>query len=116
MKHGFLQAIILGTTSGPEPKLFRTSPISERRIWSVLKFRDQKPVLMSCELISKPSRRIFMDDEELKRFVSGKRVRFSRPTGMGEIVLVNTKYGWKEAREAIMDGVGGEVVVRASSL
>jgi ribosomal protein S8 len=66
------------------------------------------------ELVSKPSRRIFLDAIGLRRLVSGSRAQFVQPLGMGEIAVVKTDdRQWMEAREAVRLNLGGEVVCRA---
>ncbi|SGY29231.1 BQ5605_C002g01028 [Microbotryum silenes-dioicae] len=65
------------------------------------------------ELVSKPSRKVVLDKEELSRFVRGSRVKFVRGLGMGEVALVRSgEATWVEAREAVRKGLGGEVVAR----
>ncbi|SCV68895.1 BQ2448_1016 [Microbotryum intermedium] len=65
------------------------------------------------QLVSKPSRKIVLDHQELKRFVEGSRVKFVRGLGMGEVALVRSgEDKWVEAKEAVRRGLGGEVVAR----
>jgi ribosomal protein S8 len=68
------------------------------------------------ELISRPSRRTFMDIGEIRRICSGRRAQQVKPLGMGEVAVVKTKskeYEWLEAREALRLNLDGEVLCRA---
>jgi len=115
LQHGFIHNITRGTISGPSPTNFTTASIPARRLWVDLKYKaNDRPVLESLNLISKPSRKISLDKDELLRFVTGRRAKFVTPLKMGEVGIVNTRLGWMEAREAIRRGTGGEVVARAS--
>lgn len=63
-------------------------------------------------LVSHPSKRVFMDKDEIKRFVQGARVKFVPGLVLGEVALINSRFGWMEGREAVRRGVGGEVIAR----
>jgi ribosomal protein S8 len=68
------------------------------------------------ELISMPSRRIFMSVDEIRSIVTGRRAQFVKPLDMGEIAVVKTKdkeNEWLEAREALRLSLSGEVICRA---
>jgi len=68
-------------------------------------------------VISKPSNRIYMDVDEIKRICTGRRAAWIvTPLQMGEIAVVKTrskKNQFLEAREAVRLGLGGEVLCRA---
>ncbi|KAI0700204.1 hypothetical protein BC835DRAFT_1453338, partial [Cytidiella melzeri] len=86
-----------------------------RRIWAELKYREDRPVLTSMELVSKPSKRISMTWTELLRICSGRRAQYVKPLGLGEIAVVRTsnkEHEWLEAREALQLKLDGEVVCR----
>lgn len=117
LRAGFLSSLTRGTTVEPSPAGFKEVKDSEKRIWAELKYRGDKPVLNSMELVSMPSRRVFMDVGEIRRMCTGRRAagRVS-PLGMGEVAIVKTthpEYEWVEAREALQLKLGGEVVCRA---
>lgn len=68
------------------------------------------------ELISKPSKPVFMEASEIRALCSGRRAQTIKPLGMGEVAVVRTKskeHEWLEAREAVQLGLAGEVVCRA---
>jgi ribosomal protein S8 len=68
-------------------------------------------------LVSKPSKRVFMDTSEIRRLCSGRSAKTVKPLGMGEIAVLRTnnkEYEWLEAREALQLHLSGEVICRAS--
>lgn len=116
LRTGFISNVTRGTIESPSPDDFLRAGEAQRRIWAELKYRDDRPVLTGMELISRPSRRIFMDIGELRRICSGRRAQTINPLGMGEIAVVRTKnkeHEWLEAREALQLNLEGEVICRA---
>lgn len=116
LRAGFISSMTRGTTAGPDPALFLTAKESERRIWADLKYRDDQPVLSHMELISKPSKRVFMSLTDIRLICSGRRAGQVKPLGMGEVAMVKTEsreHEWLEAREALQMKLEGEVVCRA---
>ncbi|KIK68241.1 hypothetical protein GYMLUDRAFT_709426 [Collybiopsis luxurians FD-317 M1] len=116
LRAGFISNLTRGTLVSPDPVSFNDTPEPQRRIWADLKYRDDLPVLRDMELVSKPSKRVFMNLGEIRRMCSGRRAGSVPPLGMGEIAIVKTKnreYQWLEAREALQMKLDGEVVCRA---
>jgi ribosomal protein S8 len=116
LRAGFLSNITRGTVEKPSPSAFHTAGEAQRRIWADLKYRDDRPVLHNMELVSMPSRRVFMEIGEIRRICSGRRAQTVKPLGMGEVAIVRTKskeHEWLEAREALELRLDGEVVCRA---
>lgn len=116
LRAGFLITLTRGTTEGPFPDEFSNVGAAYQRIWADLKYRDDRPVLTHMELISRPSKRVFMDAGEIRRICSGRRAQQVTALGMGEVAVVHTsnkEYEWLEAREAVRMGLDGEVVCRA---
>ena len=116
LRNGFILSVTRGTVDEPSPAAFVEATESNRRIWADLKYREERPVLNTMELISKPSKPIFMTPSEIRAICSGRRAQTIKPLGMGEIAVVKTKrkeYEWLEAREAVELGLGGEVICRA---
>ncbi|PPQ68458.1 hypothetical protein CVT26_006046 [Gymnopilus dilepis] len=102
--------------AGPDPEAFNNAKESERRIWADLKYRDDLPVLSNMELISRPSRRVFLELSGIRAICSGRRAGQVKPLGMGEVAMVRTEdkeHEWLEAREALQLKIPGEVVCRA---
>jgi len=116
LRAGFLSSITRGTTHAPSPQDFTTAGEAQRRIWADLKYRNDMPVLSTMELVSKPSKRIFMDVSEIRQICTGRRAQTIKPLGMGEVAVVRTRnpeHEWVEAREALQLKLGGEVICRA---
>ncbi|KAF4616355.1 hypothetical protein D9613_008612 [Agrocybe pediades] len=116
LKAGFISSITRGTVAGPDPQAFTSASQSEQRIWADLKYRDDQPVLSNMELISKPSKRVYMDLSGIRAICSGRRSGQVNPLGMGEVAMVRTEHKeheWLEAREALQLRIPGEVVCRA---
>ena len=116
LRAGFLSNVTRGTVEKPSPEDFLLASESEKRIWADLKYRDDRPVLSDMELISKPSKPIFMELSEIRRLCTGRRVQNVKPLRMGEIAVVKTKdreNEWLEAREALQLRIPGEVICRA---
>lgn len=66
------------------------------------------------QLVSKPSRRVYMDNEEVRRFIKGSRVKFVPGLTLGEVALIRAGDKWLEGRDAVSQGLGGEVIARVS--
>lgn len=116
LRAGFFSSLTRGTVEAPDPIAFNQVGPAQRRIWADLKYRDDRPVLNAMELISMPSRRVYLDLGDIRRLCSGRRVFGVAPLGMGEIAVVKTKsseHEWLEAREAIQMRLAGEVICRA---
>ncbi|KAI8986783.1 ribosomal protein S8 [Trametes punicea] len=116
LRAGFLSNVTRGTVEEPSPTDFFQVSDSHKRIWADLKYRDDRPVLSEMELISRPSKPIFMDISDIRRLCTGRRVQNVKPLRMGEIAIVKTKdreNEWLEAREALQMRIPGEVICRA---
>jgi ribosomal protein S8 len=78
-----------------------------------LKYWNSEPVIERMQLISKPTRRIWMDVEGLRSIVLGRKSGYvdglTRP---GECMFVSTDVGVLEARECVERKVGGMVICR----
>lgn len=117
LSHGFISSVSYGSTntsaaSPPDPTSYAAARASDKRVWAELKYRHDRPVLNKMRLVSSPSRRIFMDKDEIRRFVRGSRVKFVPGLGLGEVALVKSNEGWVDGREAVRRGLGGEVIAR----
>ena len=98
--------------SAPSEKVTRHN-IASRRLWVGLKYWNSERVLESMELISKPTRRIWMDTEGLKALVLGRRHGYvqglSKP---GECLYVSTDRGILESRDCVERKTGGMLICR----
>ncbi|KAJ7636991.1 mitochondrial ribosomal protein subunit S8 [Roridomyces roridus] len=116
LRGGFVSNLTRGTLAEPSPAAFLTVGDAQKRIWADLKYRDDFPVLSTMEVISKPSKRVFMDLAEIRRLCTGRRAQNIKPLGLGEIIVVRTndkENEWLEAREAVQMKLSGEVICRA---
>lgn len=120
LRSGFISNVTRGTITAPDPQQWHSAKDPERRIWIDLKYRDDQAVLSQAEVISKPSKRIFLEPEDIRRICSGKMANFVKPLGMGEVAVVRHEgivdgvkgVRWLEAREALQLGTGGEILCR----
>ncbi|KAJ7723410.1 ribosomal protein S8 [Mycena metata] len=116
LRSGFVSNLTRGTIAEPSPAAFLAVNDAQRRIWADLKYRNDLPVLHHMEIISRPSKRVFMDLTEIRRLCTGRRAQNVRPMGMGEIIVIRTgdkEHEWLEAREAVQMKLSGEVMCRA---
>lgn len=112
ISHGFLSSV---SYQSPHVAAPRTATSSGKELVAELKFRQDRPVLNKMRLVSKPSRRVLMEADEIKRFLRGSRVRFVAGLTTGEIAFVKSDKNEEilEGREAIRRGISGEVIARA---
>ena len=78
-----------------------------------MKYWNSEPVLENMSTVSKPTRRIWMDVEGLKKIVLGESsgyVKGIRRTG--ECIYVSTDRGIMEARECVERKLGGMLLCR----
>ncbi|KIY51017.1 ribosomal protein S8 [Fistulina hepatica ATCC 64428] len=116
LRAGFISNLTRGTVDEPSPEKFMEARPVDQRIWADLKYRDSRPVMSYMSLVSKPSKRIFMDLTELRLVCTGRRAQNVKPLGMGEIAIVQTndkENEWLEAREALQMRLCGHIVCRA---
>ncbi|KAJ9606494.1 hypothetical protein H2200_009455 [Cladophialophora chaetospira] len=126
---GFLSTVIRGGPMPPPPHTLLSHPsstdetapiepvtnqnIASRRLWLGLKYWNSAPVIEKMELVSKPTRRIWMDVEGIRRLVLGKKSGYVKgATRPGECVYVSTDVGILEARECVERKIGGMVICR----
>ena len=86
---------------------------ASRRLWLGLKYWDGVPVLKKARLISKPTKRIWLNSHELGKIVRGGQA--GEVKGMhqvGEVMAVSTDKGVMEARECVERRIGGQVLCR----
>ncbi|EHN00813.1 Mrps8p [Saccharomyces cerevisiae x Saccharomyces kudriavzevii VIN7] len=99
---------------GPDKDYVEVTPdnISTRRLWVGLKYRDNKPVLSNCRLISKPNSRIYLQMEDMKKLCSGVTIRNIKPLQPGELILVRAQNSIMDVNEAIAKKLDGEILCR----
>lgn len=126
---GFLSTVVRGGPIPPPPHLLLNHPssnneaaeiepvtqenVGSRRLWLGMKYWNSEPVLEKMQLISKPTRRIWMDTEGLSTLVLGRQSGYvkglRRP---GECLFVTTDKGVMEARECVERKIGGMLLCR----
>jgi ribosomal protein S8 len=116
---GFLSSVTrAGLTPPPlntpyEPEPVTQENVSTRRLWLGLKYWDNGPVLSEMSMVSKPTKRVWMDVEGLGRLVRGREAGFVRGlTRPGECLFLSTDRGVMEARECVERRVGGMLLCR----
>jgi len=102
-KEGFIAGWSEIIPSGVESKNLKNLAVSNFNKGSVfLKYIGGEPALLSIEIISKQSRRVYMSVVEIERFL--------RKEGFGRILILSTNKGLLTHAQAIHQQVGGEVV------
>lgn len=100
----------------PEPVTNAT--VAQMRIWLGLKYWEGRPVLNKASVISKPSRLMTVDVQELGRLTRGFPTKVKggmvQGLGVGECMFVSTSRGVLEVREALAKKVGGVLMCRVS--
>ncbi|RHZ66988.1 hypothetical protein Glove_303g101 [Diversispora epigaea] len=111
---GFISGVQRGDVQRPDAIFTPTTPqnITRRRLWLDLKYRDNEPVLKYMSCVSKGSKRIYMNVDELQLWASGQRAKFVKPIQPGEISILSTSKGILELRDALELREGGEVLCR----
>ena len=84
-------------------QLLDNERISQRKLKVDLKYRHGNQVLNSMKLISKPSRRVFATCDEIMKILAVKNV--------GDLLIIKTSKGIMEARDALKEEMGGEVLI-----
>ncbi|KAL7424096.1 hypothetical protein Q5752_001681 [Cryptotrichosporon argae] len=124
LRHGLVSSLSLGGPTHASPSTFPSLPPPARRLWVNLKYRNGQPVLRRINLVSKASLRKIVTKDELGRLLMSKRARNVGGAGMGEVFVVRVDKDKEAGREgagvylegweAYRQGLGGEVVCRAS--
>ncbi|KAK0938428.1 hypothetical protein LTR29_009954 [Friedmanniomyces endolithicus] len=88
---------------------------ASRRLWLGLKYWDGNPVLSKARMVSKPTKRYWLDAWDLGKVVRGGSGAKGEVRGLGrvgEVMAVSTDRGVMEARECVERRVGGMVLCR----
>jgi len=115
-KEGFIAGVSRGNHIEPDTAYVPTTPdnIATRRLWLELKYNNDEPVLKKMTAVSKPSKKVVMQVQELQNLAAGNRAQFIKGLQPGEIAILTTNYGVLELREALEKGAGGEILCRVS--
>jgi ribosomal protein S8 len=126
---GFLSTVVRGGPTPPPPHLLLNHPssnnesaeiervtqenVASRRLWLGLKYWNSEPVLESMQMVSKPTRRIWMDTEGIAKLTLGKTSGYVKGlTRPGECLFVTTDRGIFESRECVERKIGGMLLCR----
>lgn len=89
------------------------SNVASRRLWLGLKYWKNDSVLRKIQMVSKPTRRVTIDVEGLRRIVHGEDSGFvGALRSPGESLYISTDRGIFEARECVEKKLGGLVLCR----
>lgn len=118
---GFLRSVTRGGAQPPPVDALSTyvpEPVTQenaasRRLWLGLKYWNNAPVLSQMSMVSKPTKRIYVDAMAMAKLVRGRDAGTVK--GMrkpGECIFVSTDRGILEARECVERKVGGMLLCR----
>jgi ribosomal protein S8 len=118
---GFLSSVTRGGLTPPpldslstyEPEPVTQENISTRRLWLGMKYWNNEPVLSKMSMVSKPTKRVWMDVEGLGKIIRGREAGYVKGlTKPGECLFVSTDKGVLEARECVERRIGGMLLCR----
>ena len=126
---GFISTVVRGGPRPPPPHKLLSHPssntegeevgpvtpqnVASRRLWLGMKYWNSEPVLETMQMVSKPTRRIWMDVEGLKKLVLGRPSGYVKGlTRPGECLYVMTDRGIFESRECVERKIGGQLLCR----
>ncbi|KAI3406761.1 hypothetical protein KGF56_000366 [Candida oxycetoniae] len=111
---GFISGIQRGSTTGPDliPTDATPDNISTRRLWIDLKYRNNAPVISSLEMVSKPSKKIYLSADDIKALASSLKVRRVDPIQPAECLFIEHKQDIYEVNEAAEKGLSGRALFR----
>ena len=111
---GLLSGVQRGSLDGPDQTYIETTNenIASRRLWIKLKYRNNEPVLSKLNVVSSPAKKVWMDSAEIERLCTGRRVVDVKPLAVGEVMFLSTDKGIMEAREALRQRIGGQLLCR----
>jgi ribosomal protein S8 len=118
---GFLCSVTRGGLTPPPlddlssyvPEPVTQENIATRRLWLGLKYWNNEPVLSKMQMVSKPTKRVWMDVEGLGKIVRGREAGYVKGlTKPGECLFVSTDKGVLESRECVERKIGGMLLCR----
>lgn len=107
---------ILGYPTAENVEPLTRDNVASRRLWLGLKYWRNESVLGKITMISKPTRRITLDVESLRRIVRGDEAQHvAGLRSPGESLYISTDAGILEARECVEKKMGGLVLCRVGA-
>ncbi|KAL1879958.1 hypothetical protein VTK73DRAFT_6538 [Phialemonium thermophilum] len=121
-RSGFLSSVTLGGPHPPPPEALlasETEPVTSanvatRRLWLGLKYWNDQPVIRRIEAVSRPSRLVTSNLQDLSRIARGFPAGYVKGLTLGECLYLSTDRGVLECREALERKVGGLVLCRVA--
>ncbi|EEQ29632.1 hypothetical protein McanMca71_006714 [Microsporum canis] len=127
---GFISSVVRGGPSPPPLHPLLNTPavndelepiepitqanIASRRLWLGLKYWQSQPVLSKLSMVSKPTRRIYVDTEALRDIIRGSKSHtIAGLRNPGECLFLSTDRGILESRQCVEKKIGGLVLCRA---
>lgn len=101
--------------AGPSAELepVTQTNVASRRLWLGLKYWNNEPVLSRMSLLSRPTRRVWMDVDGLSQLARGNDANYVRGLRQpGECIYLTTERGVMELRECIERKTGGMLLCR----
>ena len=87
--------------------------VSSRRLWIGLKYWNSRPVLEKMQMVSKPSRRVWVNVPEMEGLIRGEKVGYVKGLrGIGEAMYATTDRGIMDIRECVERKAGGMLLCR----
>lgn len=119
---GFINSVTRAGLTPPPPEAlltFETEPVTTanvatRRLWLGLKYWNDQPVLKKLQAVSRPSRSVWADVEQLEKVSRGFEAGHLKGLNLGETMFLSTDRGVLEIREALAKKIGGVVLCRVS--
>ncbi|KAK4129185.1 ribosomal protein S8-like protein [Parathielavia appendiculata] len=119
---GLIASVTRGGPRPPPPEALlatETEPVTfenvaTRRLWIGLKYWNNQPVIRNVSPVSKPSRLVTAQLDELSRVARGLSVQQLKGLNLGETMFLSTDRGVLEVREALAKKVGGLILCRVS--
>lgn len=110
--HPLLNIPVSGNETGDVAPVTQQN-VASRRIWLGLKYWKSAPVMSKLKLESKPTRRIWLDVDQIRDIVRGTNAGYINGLrSPGECLFFTTDRGVLEARQCVERKVGGMVLCR----
>ncbi|KAF2840521.1 hypothetical protein M501DRAFT_1002884 [Patellaria atrata CBS 101060] len=88
---------------------------AHQRLWLGLKYWNNQPVLSAMSLVSKPTKRIWLNSDDLGRIARGRDAGYVKGlSSPGECLFISTDRGVMEVRHCVEKKIGGMVLCRVS--
>ncbi|KAK8165082.1 40S ribosomal protein-like protein S8 [Phyllosticta citrichinensis] len=86
---------------------------ARQRLWLGLKYWNNEPVINQMTLLSKPTKRIWLNAEDLELISKGREAGYVKGLSKtGECLFITTDQGIMEIRECVEKKIGGMVLCR----